>query len=155
MEFCHATLEDVEKMVPLWESLMQFHIELDESFVTCQHASEIWKEFVSNNIQNPDNKVVLIAKNEGNVVGYIMGEISERPPVYEKKIIGNIWDIYVSEESRGKKVGKGLYDMIEAWFKVRNVKRIELNVATSNPQALEFWKNMGFDSYMAVEFKNL
>ena len=69
MEFCQATLEDVEKMVPLWESLMLFHIELDESFVTCQHASEVWKDFVSNNIKNPDNKVVLIAKNEGNVVG--------------------------------------------------------------------------------------
>jgi len=61
----------------------------------------------------------------------------------------------VSKNFRSSGLGKKLFKENVTWFKLKNIKRVELSVSVKNLSAAKFWKKMGFETFMDKRVKKL
>jgi GNAT superfamily N-acetyltransferase len=84
----------------------------------------------------------LVAEDEGKIFAYIVGKIENNQ--YEKQNPrGIINSIFVTRKSRGKKVGKTLYQNITTWFKKHRCDHLVLETM-DNSKAMNMYKKWGF-----------
>lgn len=67
---------------------------------------------------------------------------------------GEVLQVWVAPEFRGKQVAWDLMDVIFKWAGDNNFRRIMVGVTKANPRALKFYKNYGF-SVMEEAVSNL
>jgi ribosomal protein S18 acetylase RimI-like enzyme len=149
-----ATEDDLEAIVYLWQEMMDFHIEQDAIYTLKEGAPEIYETYAAECI-NDDAKLTLVAEEEGEVVGYLFGEITSPPPVYPGGRWGSINEISVSEMHRKMGIGTDLLQEAERWFFKNNIRRVECRIGISNPVSQSFWKKHGYIGYMEVCTKEL
>lgn len=151
-----ATLQDVPGILPLWDELMAWHENLDPSFARCENATATFQAFLESNITSEaSDRFVLVAcdgddasHGTASLVGYCMGGISERPPVYEVRRIGYIWDMLVTARARRRGTGSTLVARATGWFKAKGISRVELHAAARNSTSQAFWTAAGFQPCM-------
>ncbi len=85
-----------------------------------------------------------VAKSGDQVVAFAHGMIKFLPDYLGGKPVGMITHIFVAKEFRDKHVGAKLVAMLEDWFRSKKVHSVELQVITGNPDAMAFWKNLGY-----------
>ncbi|MFX1427886.1 MAG: GNAT family N-acetyltransferase, partial [Promethearchaeota archaeon] len=73
-------------------------------------------------------------------------------PVYLLRRYGDIHDIFVALNHRKKGIGKKLWQEAHKWFKSLGLKRAELSIVPTNPEASSFWQKQGFQEYMRKLF---
>ena len=88
-------------------------------------------------------KVVVAKKNE-KVIGFAHGMIKFLPDYLGGQPVGIVTHIFVEKDFRDKDVGAGLVSVLEEWFRQKRVHSVELQVISGNPDAMAFWKNLGF-----------
>ncbi|MBS7658230.1 MAG: GNAT family N-acetyltransferase [Candidatus Bathyarchaeia archaeon] len=98
-------------------------------------------EWILRNIKG-DKTVVFVAEHNGEIVGYILGWVSQ--PWDYKSNRGYICDCFVKEKYRRKGIGAALCKAILNWFINRNVTCIEADVYSNNTASLEMFKSLGF-----------
>lgn len=91
-----------------------------------------------------DNKPIFVYDN-GGVQGYAFCQITE---VNNNQLLEDIKTLYiddicVDEKSRGKHIGKSLYEFVRDYARSIGCNNITLNVWTGNDPALQFYKSMG------------
>lgn len=99
-------------------------------------------------------KVIYVYEENDKLLGYIYGEIY-KDRNKKLSIIGHIEDWFVSKESRGKKIGKQLWNKMINYFKSKNVQTIKLEVFAQNKSSLDLYKKMGFEFLDIVLLKRL
>jgi GNAT superfamily N-acetyltransferase len=112
------------------------------------------KEFIAGHI-TADTSCVLVAQQDGRLVGYCLAVLAQYPPVFQTRDYGTVFDLAVTRQCRRAGVGEKLYRAAEAWFADRGIHRIEIRVAVSNEVSTAFWKKMGFSPYVTTVFKNI
>lgn len=93
-----------------------------------------------------DNIFFHVAENNGEVIGYIEGEIVEP---YEKELygiykVGHINSVFVSSEHRGKGAGTALVNEAISWIKSQGVEICTLGVVEGNSSAKASYEKLGF-----------
>jgi ribosomal protein S18 acetylase RimI-like enzyme len=146
MRIRKAKHSDVDRVTALWCEFMDFHAGYDPCFTRRKGSVEIFKKYLHEQISSR-KALLLVAEDHKDLIGYLLAKIEERPPVFELRRIGFISDTAVTGDIRNKGVGTRLYKESLKWFKKRNVDRVELIVATTNPISTRFWKKLGFKSY--------
>lgn len=102
-------------------------------------------DYVKERIQPTNEKFVLGAYDDGNLVG-IARFVRETDQKVKHK--GNIYGMYVAPEMRGRGVGRAiLIDMIDRVKKMEGVEQIHLSVVSSNFSAKKLYESLGFKSY--------
>ena len=149
-----ANERDVLGMVELWKELMDFHRRLDSIFTVRAQADERFAEFVGGNIAS-DDACVLVAEEDGSVVGYCQVKILEYPPVLEMARYGHIQDLAIRQECRRRGIGAGLVRAARQWFSRKGIHRIEVRYSARNALAEAFWKNTGFEPYLTTSFQEI
>ena len=149
-----ASRGDVEKIKSLWCEFIDFHERYDSYYKRSENGSKAFGQFVKKQISDR-NAFVLIAKLDKETCGYLIARLENRVPVFVETRYGMIYDIAVSEKYRRKGIGEKLYGSSIDWFQKKKVKRIELNVATSNPVSMKFWTKMGLKPYCERRFINI
>ena len=149
-----ASRGDVEKIKSLWCEFIDFHERYDGYYKRSENGSKAFGQFVKKQISDR-NAFVLIAKLDKETCGYLIARLENRVPVFVETRYGMIYDIAVSEKYRRKGIGEKLYSSSKDWFQKKKVKRIELNVATSNPVSMKFWTKMGLKPYCERRFINI
>ena len=96
---------------------------------------------------------MIIAKEDGKIVGYILGEIQKRPPVFKITHQAFISDMAVTKNLRNIGIGTKLMKAFTIWAKDKGMKYIELNVAAENQQGINFWEKQGFKTIMLHQRK--
>lgn len=142
-----ASAMDVPAIQELWKEQVDFHARNEPYFQRSDDGHIQFGKFIKECIES-GNALVLVAVLEVEVVGYCVGRISERPPVFELREYGEITDLTVSETHRRKGIGRALFDRASEWFSKRGMDRIEASVATSNPAAVAFWERLGLNPYL-------
>ncbi len=142
-----ADLADLDRLVALWQELADLHAALDPVFALAPDAVAHYRENLARSLQG-DTMRVMIAEEDGVVVGFIMGAVRELPPVYVEKRSGHISDALVTARCRRRGIGARLYRAMTDWFRERGASFVELSAAASNPGAVAFWRKMGFTDYM-------
>lgn len=97
-------------------------------------------EAIINNVSTP-----IFVYDDGNVRGHAFCQISE---IRNHRLLQDIKTLYiddicVDEASRGKHIGKSLYEYVLNYAKSIGCNNITLNVWEGNDAAIAFYKKMG------------
>ena len=147
MDIRIARISDLQSIKELWKEMMDFHRVRDEYFARSEEGHERFGEYVRSNIESPE-WLVMVAVDEGIIIGFSMGRIAAYPPVFQHSHYGFVADIVVNENYRGRGIGRQLFEQMLPWFKEQGVTRIEIEVASTNEVSQAFWTRMGFREYM-------
>lgn len=149
-----ASRKDVENIKSLWCEFIDFHERFDNYYKRSENGTDVFSQFALKQINDRDS-LVLIAQMDEETCGYSIARIENRPPVFVETRFGMIYDFAVSEKYRRNGIGEKLYNAVTEWFKKKNVDRVELNVATSNPISMKFWTKLGLKPYYERRFINI
>lgn len=137
---------DLPHIGRLYREFVAFHSALDPCFMKVGNHDEFFENFIRENLGNTTSKV-LVARRKDLVIGYCLGVIMEKPPVYADPRHGYIDNICVTEEYQRKGIGERLFREMMEWFSNQGIARIELFAAIRNGRSTRFWRKMGFAPY--------
>ncbi len=147
-----ATKKDLDEITELAYQLYMSQInDCQVDFNLRKNFKKIQKRCILEDMKK-SKKAFFVAEEDGKIVGYISGKIEEDPPVFVEKEKGHIGQVYVTEENRGKGIGKKLFVEMKKWFKKKKIKTIRLYVAKCNAGAKRAYKSLGFEP---AEFEQL
>ena len=147
MQIIRAEKSHVPEMIQLWEEFMDYHAGLDPYYATLDDRNVTFEKFLSENIDS-ENAQVLVALDQGKLVGHSISMIKKRAPVFAEETCGFISDLAVKSACRRKGIGEKILSKILEWFQSKNIRRIELSVVVENHAGYSFWKKQGFRDYM-------
>ena len=149
-----AHRKDVPALALLWKEMMDFHSRYDARF---RFAPDAYREIERHLLETVRSRSaqIFVAEAEGRVIGYILGEVHSRRPIYPAGTYGFISDISVTASCRRSGVGRELVRTLVAWFRREKVTAIELFVAEANPVSMAFWRAMGFADYLRLLRRDL
>ena len=154
MNIRRATLADLDAIELLWREMMDFHIAIDDYFIMVPEADTNHREYMTGLLQN-EAKCIIVADDNGQIIGYLMAEINDYPPIYLQKQYGHISAISVTASAQREGIGHQLLDAALDWFRGQGVKRVECAVAVENPVSQRFWKGLGFRGIMETHVLEL
>jgi ribosomal protein S18 acetylase RimI-like enzyme len=142
-----ATHADVGAVLNLWVEMMTYHAGLDDRFRPAADGREHFRSILQKWMAD-DRYSVWVAEVDGQLVGYTIGRLAENPPVLEPHLVGHVSDICVAPAWRRRGVARRLFAAVRAWLLQQGVTTVQLHVATENPAAQAFWREMGFSPFM-------
>ena len=142
-----ATQADVTEIVAIWGELAVHHAALDSSFAPSDRWQDEYRHFVRS-LLGRDDALAVVAVDQARLVGYAVGRISMLPGFFAQRERGYIHDAVVRPDCRRRGIGRQMVEALTAWMHEHGVALVELTVATRNREAVEFWRSVGFDSYM-------
>ena len=134
---------DLPQVMGIFQEFVQYHENWDAIFEKVEAAAEMWGDYVFTTHSQDEKCTALVAELEGQIVGYCLGFITEKPPIYRSKHIGEVANIGVKEGFKRQGIGEALFNAMMAWFISNQVEHIEIEAATDNPQSVKFWGKMG------------
>lgn len=109
-------------------------------------------------VKNNNGKCYLAVENE-KAIGLIMGYVRTYDEYdyldYKCPKSGEISELIISKEARGKGIGKQLMKKMENYFKSIDCEYVFLDVFAYNKNAVEFYKKEGYHSRMLIDVKRL
>lgn len=151
---------DKESLVNLVEQLQDFLIKIDP-LKRLQRSSSYGEIYVNDLLEkiHANEGVIYIAKIDEVNMGMIAGVIETQTKVdkvgHIKSKVGNIIELVVSEEYRGKHVGSALMNTIEEYFRLKRCDTAWVEVFVPNKSAHDFYKKSNYQDRMLGMIKNL
>lgn len=139
---------DLPEAKIIFNEFVQHHVQYDDTFEKVADADQLWADYIWESYTTKEDFKVLVVELDGQVVGFCLGYVAERPPIYKSKRIGMIGNIAVKKGYKRLGIGHRLFDEIKVWFKTQDIELIETEVAISNPQSMGFWKKVGGRSFI-------
>lgn len=149
-----ARREDLTSVVALWREMMAVHVALDDRFRFVADADVEFARHARRMMRGPVSRI-LVAVVGGQVVGYVLVELQQRPPIYPVGRYGFISDICVSGRHRRRGIGAALVQRAIGWLRSEGVNTVELLAADRNETARSFWAAMGFEPYLVMLRKGI
>ena len=144
MKIRKASIEDIERLFPLWEELMDYHHSHHPVFLYRKEAKTTLIRELKIRMEHPES-CIFLAEEKQQLFGFIFASFRKMPDALYLYRKGYIAETVVIEKARNKGIGKALYEKAENWLVSLGADHIELQVSTRNPGAQKFWKNRGFE----------
>ena len=141
IETLHAA--DMALLQPLVNEFVQTHPSL--SF-----REDPWGTFrnwFARGLDNVDFQC-LIAKTQGDIVGFIAGDIRENGPLLSPDRIGHVSVLVVGGRSRMSGIGDALWKEMRRWFESKGINYFELYTEHGNKLSGPFWNKRGFEIFL-------
>jgi GNAT superfamily N-acetyltransferase len=138
-----ATLADISAITVLWAEMMDFHAAREPYFQRSADSAALFADHMATQA-NSANSALFVAERDGSPVGFCRGVVAERPPVYEERRKGEIWEMAVTASARRQGIGTRLCEAVRRWFVAQGLRRVELHVAVANEVSRPFWRAQGF-----------
>ena len=140
-----AASSDAEEIVEL-RLLLQEHAEKSNPLIwrTTEEGKRLLKQKVENDLAD-SNIHVLLAEADGEIIGYVQGEVTSRSE-YMPRTVGQISLMYVVKQSRRKGVGRRLMKELCKFFDSNKAEDLTVRYIIGNKEAEGFWRKLGFES---------
>jgi GNAT superfamily N-acetyltransferase len=145
---------DLPHVKVIFQEFVRYHENWDGIFRKIEAAEEAWGDYILESHTEVEDSRALVAELNGKIVGYCVGHVIEKPPIYAEKLIGEVENIAVRAGYKRRGIGERLFRAMKDWFVEHGVYHIELEAATANPQSVGFWGKMGgreFIKRMVIE----
>jgi len=144
-----GTETDLPAMVALWRQMMDYHAELDPCFRprSSPAGEDAWADYLRKEILTGENWCVLLAEANGTLIGQILGELREVPPVFDAQVYGYVTNIMVAGEVRRRGAGRALFQSLREWMRERGAEHLQLQVLVENDVSQAFWRATGCSDY--------
>lgn len=139
-----ARPEDVPLIGRLWESLVDYHHQLDHNLPTAANdGGRLYAQRIQGRLADTHTRV-FVAEEDGRVVGYVLSVIVDMPPeMFAHTVGGFLADIYVEPDYRRHGIGRELVNAVVAWFQSCGATYYEWYVAAENAAGHAFWESVG------------
>jgi ribosomal protein S18 acetylase RimI-like enzyme len=144
-----AALSDAEKIVEL-RLLSQEHAEKSNPLIwrITEEGKRLLKQKVENDLAD-SNIHVLLAEADGEIIGYVQGEVTSRSD-HMPRTVGQVSLLYVLERFRRKGVGRRLMKELCKFFKSNKAEDLTVRYIIGNKEAEGFWRKLGFESIITT-----
>jgi GNAT superfamily N-acetyltransferase len=151
-----ARLREIDRVAALWALITEHHAALDPLFRMRRGlvAEGELRELLRALHRDPDAEILVYDRN-GTPEGLCIVRIDRAPPILEETERAEITDLGVRPDYRRRGVARRLVEEAQAWVRDRGVGRIEIQVATGNPEGQAFWRAVGYSDLMDVLHKRL
>ena len=95
-----------------------------------------------------DNARVLVAEDNGEIVGTGFGVIRDAKPFLNHEEYAYLGFMYTAEAYRGKGVNKVIVDALLAWAKTKGINEARLTVYSDNSPAIRAYEKSGFKNHI-------
>ena len=146
IEIRKAIQQDIEQVTNFGLILLKQHSDLDPYFTPTETVDKVYRRFLEGCL-NSEDKLFLVAENNGKLVGYAVGEIQKRSPIFMITENGYINDVFVQAEFRKLGIARKFLIELKKWFKTKDIKYVELSVHAKNEIGKKTWAKFGFDAY--------
>jgi GNAT superfamily N-acetyltransferase len=156
MQIRRLTEADREQMRPL---LYEFSIDFnrDQLFQGGIKEVEALKDeqgLLNSELESFFNKIAFVAEDQGQILGYIVGEIKYKEyRVLDKQ--GSIDEFFVTASARGKGAGTQLLEELVEEFKSQGCNVLRVSAYALNTKTLDFYRKFGFFDTAIVLNKKL
>lgn len=140
--------EDLEAVGRLAGKLVRLHVDFDpRRFLRLASPETGYARYFGTLIDDGE-AVLLVAEEEGTIVGYAYGALEPRSYNELLDACGKLHDIYVDESARGKGAGEALVKEVLARLKEGGAPRVVLLTAVQNEAAQRLFARLGFRTTM-------
>lgn len=146
MEIRKAKPQDIEQLTKFGLILLKQHSDLDPYFAPTDAVDKVYRKFLEGCLYSEDG-LVLVAENNGELVGYAAGEIQARSPIFMIDKNGYINDVFVLKEFRKHGIAKKFLIELKEWFESKGIEYVELSVHAANEIGKKTWTKFGFEAY--------
>ena len=94
-----------------------------------------------------EDSLALVVVMGKKIVGYLIGSIGKGENYRSIKKIGELDNMFILPEARGKGIGSALCQEFLKWVKDKGVKRVKVVASAKNKQAIACYKRNGFFEY--------
>ena len=144
-----ARRSDAGAVAALWQEMMELHSACDPRFRFGPNALHDVQAHFQETLRSRE-AAVYVAVAAGDVVGYVLGEMHVRRPLYPAGTYGFISDVAVRQAWRRRGIGRALANRMLHWLKEKGATDIELFAAEANPTAQAFWAALGFRPFLRM-----
>lgn len=148
-----ATKKDLDVLCLLWDKLNKSHIKYHQSYLLAKNHPSTLRKFLKERLEDKKS-LAYLAEHQGKIIGFVLGRIKERPPIFKLKREGSISDVFVEENYRKKGIGCELTKILLKEFSRKKLKLVGLTVDVDNP-AVEFYQRLGFKKRQLRMHKDL
>lgn len=139
-----ATAADQEALGRFGGALMhQHHASDPRRFIQVEHPEAGYGRFLVSRLSDPDS-VVLVAEQEGAVVGYIYADVESTSWMDLRGPCGVVHDVYVDESARRLGAGRTLVRAAIDWIRSKGRSQVVLLTRTDNQHARQLFTTLGF-----------
>ena len=144
-----AATSDVKRIVEL-RLLSQEHAEKSNPLIwrITEEGKKLLKQKVENDLAN-SNVQVLLAEADGEVIGYVQGEVTRRSD-HMPRTVGQVSLMYVVKQFRRKGVGRRLVKELCKFFNSNKAEDLTVRYIIGNKEAESFWRKLGFESIITT-----
>ncbi len=153
-----STIKDFNELQILWEGQQKFHHHIDGLVYSSLNSSVKIKIFryLKNILKNTRVNPMFVAKVNNECVGFISFMIDQYK-YFDSNIKkrGFINEFYVSDNMRGKGIGRLLMKHTEEFLKKQKVDIIEVRVSIFNKRTVKLYKELGYKGLSLSFYKKL
>lgn len=85
--------KDLPQVKIIFSEFVRYHEQRDAILEKIDAAEEAWGSYVFQSQAKDETCRVLVAELGTEIVGYCVGHIVEKPPIYQEKLIGEVSNI--------------------------------------------------------------
>ncbi|HLA64348.1 MAG TPA: GNAT family N-acetyltransferase [Rhodothermales bacterium] len=141
-----ARAADADAVRALWEALHREHEATDARYRLSEDAALRWASDLREWTRSDADRV-LVAEQEGELVGLTVAHLMWPAPVYASHLMVWVDDFFVLSAHRGQGIGRALLDALRAWGREKGAEEIRAGVLATNPGARRFWAGAGGVDY--------
>jgi ribosomal protein S18 acetylase RimI-like enzyme len=145
MQVRKARLADIEQVTDLSLTMQKYHVTFDRVFALTKNARKGLAGFLERCVRSR-NKLLIVAEEDKEIVGYALATLSSRPPIFLRKEFGFIEDVFVSEEYRNRGIATRMLEATYSWFRQHGVREVILTVHAKNKLGIKVWEKEGFET---------
>ena len=143
----HATVEDGEALLRLWHGFTDHLSQYDDRYRHKDAADSRWLEYFENQLVDSKYGTVLVAEDDGDLVGVLEARVTGDHPIFRLSDHGTINGHYVVDDYRGEGVGEQLVEAAADWFRAseRDVDFCRVEVIEGDERAHAAYEQLGFE----------
>jgi len=119
-----------------------------------EEAPRLWLKFYETHVRSRNRKA-LVAEKDGKIIGYLLGGIQKRSPIYKKRIQAHIKELAVTKGERRKGIGTKLLEAYAEWARKRKIKYLTMTIVPENEIGKKFWKKHDFNTMFLSQRKSI
>jgi GNAT superfamily N-acetyltransferase len=147
---------DRETCITLIDALNAYEATLVDDRLTTRDAAEAAYAAAVDRVVRTKGRI-LLAEEDGIAVGLLVFVVDEEHPYVREDVrrYGQIADLIVAEDARGRGVGRALIEAAEALTREAGLKRLAVGALAANRGALSAYRKARFGDYLQILVKEV
>ncbi len=144
--------DDAAAAARLWMRSVEEHARYDPVYEAAPDAEKVMRRFLAD-LSSSSHSCLFVAERDGEIIGFLSGELREGSPAFSPKTWAAVEDVYVVPELRSHGIGRDLFEAFQEWAHQKGATGVSLQVAAGNRRAREFYERLGFREVSVYEVK--